>query len=189
MLEEVSVSSNGQQRRKLVAAGLILPTVAVGSLATAGAARIPPAATSKIYACYSDTTGALARLDYPKVKKCPSGETLISWNASGPQGAQGAKGAQGAIGAQGAEGAQGARGAAGPQGARARPGPREQGVPEEPLGRMARKAPPARRGRPVLKARLGPRAPKVPPVHRDPREHRVHRGPRDRSPGSSQEGN
>jgi hypothetical protein len=97
-----------------VAAGLAA-TLLAGGVAVAAGEAPALASSSKIYACYSDTTGALSHLDYPTVKKCPSGGTLISWNASGPQGSRGAKGSQGAKGAQGAEGAQGARGAAGPQ--------------------------------------------------------------------------
>jgi hypothetical protein len=119
--------SNTRRRRKGlsqagVAAGLAA-TLLAGGVAVAAGETPGLASSSKIYACYSDTTGALSRLDYPTVKKCPSGETLISWNASGPQGAQGAKGSQGSTGAQGAQGAQGARGAAGPQGAQGASGP------------------------------------------------------------------
>ncbi|MGO9910652.1 MAG: hypothetical protein ACLPQS_05760 [Acidimicrobiales bacterium] len=99
-----------------VAAGLAA-TVLAGGVAVAASETPGLASSSKIYACYSDRTGALSHLDYPKVKQCSSAEKLISWNASGPEGARGAKGSQGAIGAQGAKGTQGARGAAGPQGA------------------------------------------------------------------------
>jgi Collagen triple helix repeat (20 copies) len=119
--------SNTRRRRKGlsqagVAAGLAA-TLLAGGVAVAAGEAPALASSSKIYACYSDTTGALSHLDYPTVKKCPSGGTLISWNASGPQGSRGAKGSQGAKGAQGAEGAQGARGAAGPQGAQGGAGP------------------------------------------------------------------
>ncbi len=120
------MSSIRRRRKGLSQAGVaagLTATLLAGGVAVAAGETPALAGSSKIYACYSDTTGTLARLDYPKVKKCPSGETLISWNASGPQGAQGAKGSQGAIGARGAEGAQGARGAAGPQGAQGWAGP------------------------------------------------------------------
>jgi Collagen triple helix repeat (20 copies) len=118
--------SSSRRRKGLSQAGVaagLAATLLAGGVAVAAAETPGLASSSKIYACYSDTTGALSRLDYPTVKKCPSGETLISWNASGTQGAQGAKGSQGAKGAQGAAGAQGARGAAGPQGAQGAAGP------------------------------------------------------------------
>ncbi len=98
----------------LAAAGTL--GAALGSAALAGAAN-----STKIFACYSTKTNALSY--DPKGAKCASGETLISWNASGPQGARGAKGSRGAIGAQGAKGAQGAQGATGPQGAQGGAGP------------------------------------------------------------------
>jgi hypothetical protein len=84
-----------------------------------GSATASPAGAStptKLYACYSNTTDALSYLNYPTVKKCASGSTLISWNITGAQGAQGAKGAQGSAGAQGAQGAKGSTGSKGPQG-------------------------------------------------------------------------
>jgi hypothetical protein len=87
----------------------------MGSADMAGAS--PATSSAKIYACYSDKTDALTYLNYPTVKKCASGETLISWNATGAQGAQGAKGSAGAQGAQGSAGAQGAKGSTGAQGA------------------------------------------------------------------------
>ena len=102
----------------LAAAG-VAATAAIG---VAVAATTTPVATApaKIYACYSDKTNELFRLNYPTTKKCPSGETMLSWNIQGPQGATGAQGktgAQGAAGAQGATGKTGAQGAAGAQGA------------------------------------------------------------------------
>jgi Collagen triple helix repeat (20 copies) len=98
----------------MTATGLsVVPAIAV---ARAGAT------TAKVYACYSDTTDELFFLNYPTVKTCPSGETMVSWNAKGPQGAigpQGLQGVQGATGPQGktgAQGPQGVQGATGPQG-------------------------------------------------------------------------
>jgi hypothetical protein len=120
------MSSIRRRRRGLSQAGVaagLAATLLAGGIAVAAGETPALASSTKIYACYSDTTGALARLDYPTVKKCPGGGTLISWNASGPQGARGAKGSQGAIGAQGAAGGKGARGAAGPQGAQGVAGP------------------------------------------------------------------
>ncbi len=120
------MSSSRRRRNGLSKAGVaagLAATVLAGGVAVAASETPGLTSSSKIYACYCDTTGALSHLDYPKVKQCPSGEKLISWNASGPQGARGAKGSQGAIGAQGAKGTQGARGAAGPQGAQGGAGP------------------------------------------------------------------
>ena len=89
----------------LAAAGLAASVAASGLAAPAGAA-----ASSKIYACYSDTTKALY---YAKSSTCKSGFTAISWNKQGPQGARGAQGSKGTQGAQGSQGSQGAQGRAG----------------------------------------------------------------------------
>jgi hypothetical protein len=79
----------------------------------AGGANLPSTGSTKVFACYSDSTGELFRVTS---SSCPTGETSISWNATGPKGAQGAQGVQGAQGPQGARGAQGPQGASGPQG-------------------------------------------------------------------------
>ncbi len=113
---------NRRRTAQMVAATSL---AAVGTLGAALAPAAPAGAASstKIYACYSTKTNALSY--DPKGAKCASGETQISWNASGPQGSrgaqgtkgtQGANGAQGSAGAQGAQGAQGVKGPQGPQG-------------------------------------------------------------------------
>ncbi len=109
------------KRTRIAAAGALAATgfaasAAVGAGAL-GASAAGAATSSKIYACYSTKTDALTYLDYPKVTTCARGETRISWNASGPQGAKGAKGAQGSAGSQGLKGAQGSIGVQGAQGA------------------------------------------------------------------------
>jgi hypothetical protein len=58
--------------------GLLAAGAAVGSAgATIGnlavAAASPATSSTKIYACYSDSTDALTYLNYPTVKKCASG--------------------------------------------------------------------------------------------------------------------
>jgi hypothetical protein len=105
---------------------------AAGSLgATTGTSPAPRAtAPAKIYACYSDKTDALSYLNYPTVTKCPSGETRVSWNTVGPQGAQGARGPKRAQGAQGAQGVRGPQGAQGPQGSQGPPGPQGSAGPQ-----------------------------------------------------------
>lgn len=96
------------------------------------------AATPKIYACYSDSNNALYRLNYPTVTKCPTGQTLVQWNSTGPQGPLGSQGLGGALGPVGRRGAQGNQGhlgvvgsighsgAVGPQGSVGTQGP--QGI-------------------------------------------------------------
>jgi hypothetical protein len=125
------MSRRAQQRKRVSRGALattgLIASAAVGGLGALGTAT-PATATAptKIYACYSDKTDALTYLNYPTVKKCVGGETLISWNTSGAQGAKGATGAQGAQGAQGSKGPQGVKGpqgSAGPQGAQGPPGP------------------------------------------------------------------
>jgi hypothetical protein len=79
------------------------------------------AGSSKIYACYSNTTKAM--FHSTATATCPTGQTKISWNAKGPQGPQGAMGPQGAAGPQGSMGPQGAPGPQGAVGAKGARGP------------------------------------------------------------------
>jgi hypothetical protein len=128
-------------------AALGLPAVA---FAASGAGRVPgPVASVKVYACYSDSTDELSYLNYPKVKTCAPGETLIFWNVPGPQGARGAQGATGPRGATGALGRPGAQGKAGPAGAQgatgARGAPGTQGA-AGPQGLMGATGPRGARG-------------------------------------------
>jgi hypothetical protein len=109
----------------LAAAGLV---AAVGLTASPGFAAHPGGASeSKVYACYSDTTGEMFRVT--STTTCLKGETKISWNVQGPQGAQGSRGKTGAHGAQGPQGVQGAAGPKAPKAPRA---PKDLGVRPEP---------------------------------------------------------
>ena len=63
---------------------------------------------------------------------CPSGETLLTWNISGPQGPQGLQGIQGPQGVQGLQGPIGLTGITGPVGPQGATGP--QGPPFQPQG-------------------------------------------------------
>jgi collagen type I alpha len=98
-----------------VAASMAIASVSAVMMGVGPAGATAPA---RIYACYSNTTGEMFRVDSSTT--CPSGETKIDWNVAGAQGSQGSRGSQGAAGARGAAGSQGAKGlegAAGPQGA------------------------------------------------------------------------
>src|SRR2546430_8938731 len=78
-----------------------------------------PDVSGLISACYSSTSGALRVID--SAAKCSAAERALSWNQTGPagaQGPQGLKGDAGAVGAQGPKGDAGAVGAQGPQGAK-----------------------------------------------------------------------
>jgi hypothetical protein len=73
------------------------------SLATLATFALPQAAqASTIYACVKPASGA-TRVVGAKAK-CRRGEHKLSWNTSGPRGAQGTTGAQGAEGKAGANG-------------------------------------------------------------------------------------
>ena len=118
---------NHVRRAGVVMAGVTAAALATGGTEAASAAGgpAPPVniTSGVIFACYSNTTKALS--ETTKAKGCKTGFTELSWNAKGPQGAQGAKGAtgpQGAKGATGPQGAKGAQGATGPQGAAGPPG-------------------------------------------------------------------
>ncbi len=54
--------------------------------------------------------------------QCRKGDTVTSWNQTGPQGPQGSQGTQGSIGPQGPQGPIGLTGATGPQGPQGPPG-------------------------------------------------------------------
>ena len=76
-----------------------------------------PDVSGLISACYSSTSGALRVID--SAAKCSAAERALSWNQTGPagaQGPQGLKGDTGAVGAQGPQGAKGDTGATGAQG-------------------------------------------------------------------------
>jgi len=73
-----------------------------------------PDVSGLISACYSSTSGALRVID--SAAKCSAAERALSWNQTGPAGAQGAQGLKGDTGAAGAQGLKGDTGAAGAQG-------------------------------------------------------------------------
>jgi hypothetical protein len=100
----------------MAATGLLAAAVMGGLPAAASGAAAHSSTATKIYACYSDKTGVLTYLNFPKMKSCPGGATRISWNAAGPQGAQGPPGPQGSQGPQGQRGPQGVPGSQGAQG-------------------------------------------------------------------------
>ncbi|MGO9197159.1 MAG: hypothetical protein ACLQK4_08520 [Acidimicrobiales bacterium] len=115
MAEQHRKTSARARAGALAATGLIASSAAAAGLGAIATMPAGAATATKLYACYSDKTNALSY--DPKGAKCARGETQISWNAAGPQGAKGAQGAQGGSGAQGAKGSQGANGAQGAQGA------------------------------------------------------------------------
>jgi len=81
--------------------------------ASAAAAASGGGQATQIYACVNNGTTKIV----PAGTTCPNGQTLLSWNATGPAGVQGPAGR---AGPQGADGATGPQGLAGPQGP---PGP------------------------------------------------------------------
>lgn len=120
--------------------GLVL-----SALSIAGAVESDQAAvTSKVYACYSDSSNELFHLNYPTVATCPQGETRISWNKIGPQGPQGPQGSSGAQGAQGPTGPRGltgSQGSPGPQGAQGPMGPQGAQGPQGKAGSQGAQGP------------------------------------------------
>jgi hypothetical protein len=73
-----------------------------------------PSSAQLIFACVDSSSGSFR---YPSTAGCKKGESLLSWNQTGPQGPQGPQGVQGVPGSQGPAGSPGP---AGPTGA---PGP------------------------------------------------------------------
>lgn len=82
-------------------------------------------ADTTFYACLSKS-GSLSMVSLSPIT-CPTGQSLIYWNQTGPVGPTGPQGPKGDTGATGATGPQGAQGAQGPQGLTGPIGP--QGVP------------------------------------------------------------
>lgn len=70
-------------------------TLAGGTVAVAS---IPDSGTRVIAGCYTTKSGALRVIDYQAGKRCVTGEALLTWNQTGPQGAQGIQGVQGVAG-------------------------------------------------------------------------------------------
>ena len=68
------------------------------------------------YACVNAQTGFLYGQRKGKPPQCKPGDTVVSWNQTGPKGDKGNPGPQGTIGVQGPKGAQGPQGVQGPAG-------------------------------------------------------------------------
>src|SRR5258708_3471398 len=106
--------------------------LSLGLMGTIAYAAIP-AVGGQIFGCYTTSSfqgqHVLTVLDTAQSTVCQAGQTLISWNQTGPPGPQGAVGPQGpkgdtgGVGAQGAPGPVGATGAAGPTGQSGPQGP------------------------------------------------------------------
>jgi hypothetical protein len=76
--------------KKLKRAGVMMTGVTAAALTATGGAELAsaataaqPATTGTIYACYSNKT---SELFHSTKAKCLTGQTLVSWNAKGPQG-------------------------------------------------------------------------------------------------------
>jgi hypothetical protein len=110
--------------RRLWVGGLVAVLGTPGLVMIVNAAI--PDANGVIHACYR-SNGNLRLVDK---STCVAGETAISWNQSGAQGAQGEAGLQGSQGIPGPQGAAGPSGTEGPQGTAGSQGP--QGVPGAP---------------------------------------------------------
>ena len=95
---------------------LIAPVVTglIGVLIGGATVAFAVGTTGVISACFNQTNGNLRVVDAGAA--CRTGESPISWNASGGAGAVGATGASGPAGAAGPQGATGASGANGTDG-------------------------------------------------------------------------
>jgi hypothetical protein len=94
---------------------ITLGVVTAGAISAGiGFATIPDTGGT-IHGCYTKSTGTIRVID-DSVTNCKSGETQLTWNVTGPRGAQGPAGPQGPAGLQGPAGATGATGPAGPAG-------------------------------------------------------------------------
>src|SRR5262249_30346378 len=129
-------SASRPRARALALLPMAAAAVAITLPAQADGATQP----RRIYACVTEQFNTLNLTT--KDRRCPSGQTKVSWSVSGssgqpgprgaggPAGPGGARGAPAATGPAGAAGTPGARGAPGPQGERGPPG--AQGSPDTP---------------------------------------------------------
>lgn len=86
---------------------------------------------SQLFACYDRTTRLMrAAVD----GRCPTGQTLMTWNQQGIQGPRGPQGDAGPQGLQGERGTPGAAGQAGQQGAQGEQGPPGRDGQQGPRG-------------------------------------------------------
>lgn len=115
--------------KHLVRLATVVAAVAIvgGGIAVAGAVSSTPSPSVVYSACVNKATGIPYNITINGTPKCLPKDTVISWNAQGPQGIQGVQGVQGATGPKGAtgpEGATGSPGAAGATGPRGATGPK-----------------------------------------------------------------
>jgi len=129
-----------RSRRARIALAAVVGTFLLAGIGAAAYAALQDS-NGVIHACV-DGKGATRIIDVA-VDSCKKGETAISWNQTGPQGAPGATGAPGAQGEPGTQGVAGPAGAAGPPGAGGPPG--QQGV-QGPQGATGPQGPPGPSG-------------------------------------------
>jgi hypothetical protein len=89
--------------------------LAASPLLAAYAAGPETTASNVVNACVSESTGEVFIVN--SSKDCKKGQKGVSWNITGPKGAEGPKGPEGPAGPKGAEGPKGATGPAGARGA------------------------------------------------------------------------
>jgi hypothetical protein len=98
----------------------VLFSLLIGLIVGAGATWVHAQTTSPIYyACVNNNKGTIVMI--ASGQQCKTNETMISWNAVGPQGPQGDQGMvgpQGPKGDPGLQGPQGVQGPAGPSGSK-----------------------------------------------------------------------
>lgn len=119
--------------KHLVRLATIVAAVAIvgGGIAVAGAVSATPSPSVVYSACVNKATGVPYNITINGTPKCLPHDTVISWNAQGPQGIQGV---QGATGPKGATGARGPAGATGPNGATGSRGATGASGPKGPTG-------------------------------------------------------
>jgi hypothetical protein len=99
-------------------------------------------------------------------RKCPGGQSKVSWNAAGPRGVAGPRGATGRMGARGAAGARGAvgpKGDVGPAGAAGPQGPAGSKGPTGAAGSAGAQGPAGPKGDTGDAGAIGPVGPEGPP--------------------------
>jgi hypothetical protein len=109
----------GPRRKRVLITSVLGAAGLVIGLGTGLAAASIPDSGGVIHGCYkAQANGSISQLGVVDTGKsgghCPSNQTPLTWNQTGPQGPQGPMGDTGAQGAPGADGAQGPPGPAGP---------------------------------------------------------------------------
>lgn len=128
----VAPSTQSTRKIRIVAAGTAAAMLTAGAAVAANSATIEAEVT--YYACAKAGKVNSGSITIGSPTTCPSGASLVQWNAAGPPGEMGPQGPQGETGATGPQGPAGPIGPAGAPGAKGDTGDTGPTGPQGPTG-------------------------------------------------------